>query len=271
MSPLEQHRQQWRTQLNIDAHRALWDSEAAHYGARAIASIESDPFMATLAQCKAFNKNSTVLDIGCGAGLYTLACAPYVHTVTGTDLSAEMIAQARTRAQALHLTNCTFECANWSADEAPECARAGGYDIVFAHFTPAVSTLAGFERFLACAKQWAFYETFIGRRHPLMELAADVAGLPQTSIWDDEGFYRALKYLFLRGLRPTLSYRDCNWGGPMTPEQATRWCTSRLALRMPVDDALKRAVQTAFEARAKEGVLDTQQTGTIVTVSVALS
>lgn len=53
-----------------------------------------------------------ILDVACGTGAVSLACAERLDTgrVTGVDLSEGMLEQARAKAQARQLGNLTFQC-----------------------------------------------------------------------------------------------------------------------------------------------------------------
>jgi len=68
----------------------------------------------------------SVLDIGCGPGILTVALAPLVEEVVALDLTPEMIAKAKRRSGELGLTNVRFE-----VGRAEELPFADGYfDVV---------------------------------------------------------------------------------------------------------------------------------------------
>ncbi|MEM7189691.1 MAG: class I SAM-dependent methyltransferase, partial [Pseudomonadota bacterium] len=53
-----------------------------------------------------------LLEFGCGTGTTAIAHAPYVASVTATDISTEMLAIGREKAAAADITNVTFEVAD---------------------------------------------------------------------------------------------------------------------------------------------------------------
>ena len=70
--------------------------------------------------------HSNVLDLGCGIGRVAAALAPHVHAVTGIDVSAGMIAEARRRHSA---SNLRFELVDGSpADHLPDAS----FDLILA-------------------------------------------------------------------------------------------------------------------------------------------
>src|ERR1700753_2444474 len=72
-----------------------FDGQAAKFER---APVQSDPAaLKRLVQFAAFPPESRVLDAGCGPGLVSGALLDAGHRVVGVDLSAEMVARARTR------------------------------------------------------------------------------------------------------------------------------------------------------------------------------
>ena len=91
---------------------------AGEMGARWLAGIEQfesmiAPIGAALLTRAAFKTGERVLDLGCGGGATSLAIAEAVGptgSVIGIDISSDLIAKARERADAAGTSNATFEC-----------------------------------------------------------------------------------------------------------------------------------------------------------------
>ena len=60
---------------------------------------------------KLLTKEMQVLELGCGTGSTAIAHAPFVKHIRAVDISPEMLAIARTKADAAGITNISFECA----------------------------------------------------------------------------------------------------------------------------------------------------------------
>ena len=86
------------------------------------------------------DEHTRILDIGCGAGRFSLALAKSGAQVTGTDVSSEMIMAAKELAEKEHQKNVSFFHADWSSMEIEKTGIFGKIlNLVFAHMTPAVA------------------------------------------------------------------------------------------------------------------------------------
>ena len=72
-------------------------------------------------------KQLRILDVGCGAGFFSVLLANEGHRVTGIDLTPAMIAQAETLAAA-EGCSCTFQ----TADAEHTAFSDGSFDVVIA-------------------------------------------------------------------------------------------------------------------------------------------
>lgn len=106
-------------------HADFWDKIAEKYSTSKIGNQAA--YEATLDRVRGFlNKDSTVLEVGCGTGSTALLLAPDAGHITGTDISGEMIRIAKDKAAAQGTGNVTFE--KTSAGDAGQ----GLYDVVTA-------------------------------------------------------------------------------------------------------------------------------------------
>lgn len=85
----------------------FWNRLAPKYAKKPVPDEKA--YQLTLQRVKAhLSKNDHVLEVGCGTGSTALALAPYVLDTLATDLSSEMIAIARRKAEANDVTNVHF-------------------------------------------------------------------------------------------------------------------------------------------------------------------
>lgn len=247
------------------SHRALWNAEAERYSLAPTARFADDPFLKIVAASGALTPESRVLDLGCGPGIYSAALAERAAEVLGLDVSEEMIARAQARVRDAKLANCRFARIDWQRADPAALGLTGAFDVAVARLTPAVDDLQSVEKLIACAARRVFIENFIDRQHPWMTLAFEMAGAGKP--WHDERLFEMTAYLLKTGRRPRLHYRRAEWGSPERPwQQVADFCLRRLALRMPVDDALRADIEHAFERRSRGGMLDAREGLTLMTI-----
>jgi len=144
---------------NQDA--SIWDKKAENYN-----RFSHDPhsFQAhILSKIKHrdihFN-GKTVLDIGCGTGIYTSHIAKNALHVNALDFSQEMLSILHEDAIKEGLEHkFTFTCSTWSGFESKE-----PFDIVFSSMSPAFQSDADFEKMHDMAREWCVYLGWGGKR-----------------------------------------------------------------------------------------------------------
>jgi ubiquinone/menaquinone biosynthesis C-methylase UbiE len=94
------------------AVREKWDRIAGHYDEKVMQTY-SEAYRLTIEQILAeANPTDKVLEIACGTGIIALGIAPHVASVTGVDLSPEMIAKAEEKSGAAEVDNLDFRVAD---------------------------------------------------------------------------------------------------------------------------------------------------------------
>lgn len=126
----------------------FWDRIARKYAADPIADLAG--YERTLERARHYiGADDAVFEFGCGTGTTALKLAPCVRRIQATDISSEMIAIAREKAEADDCANVTFEVATPDAalwpDETFDAAL--GFNIL--HLVAArEATLRGVHRLL---------------------------------------------------------------------------------------------------------------------------
>lgn len=192
----------------------VWDEAAAGYAEQPIPSFEDDPFLQFMdAEVGLLAGNATqmtVLDIGCGVGNYSIALAPYVKRVVGCDLSPKMIEAAHARAQAEHADNVSFVCADFATCAFDDLAGAS-FDIVFAHFTPALSSGAAFKKMMGLAKSWCYVAMPTRRTDFVLQELRHRVGVAARNDKRDENCLYTFALAWLAGKTPRVEHYDDVW------------------------------------------------------------
>ncbi len=95
--------------IRQEKERKIWDRLAANYDNNT-GSTYKEAYRDSIARIKKLLKGSErVLEIGCGTGIVSLGIAPQAGSVTGVDISPEMIGRAKAKAVSENVQNATFE------------------------------------------------------------------------------------------------------------------------------------------------------------------
>jgi 2-polyprenyl-3-methyl-5-hydroxy-6-metoxy-1,4-benzoquinol methylase len=106
--------------------KQFWNNRAAGYDA-SVQGKYVEAYRKTVEISREYlDKNTRLLDYGCGTGIITNQIAPDVGSVTAVDISENMIAIARQKAAQLNLSNVTYLAAKLT----DERIQSGSYDVI---------------------------------------------------------------------------------------------------------------------------------------------
>lgn len=91
-----------------ERERAIWDKQASGYDRRSLKVFKSAYDLSIQKARAILSPDQKVLEIGCGTGIISLGIAPFVESVVGTDISPQMIAVAKRKAENLSIANAEF-------------------------------------------------------------------------------------------------------------------------------------------------------------------
>jgi ubiquinone/menaquinone biosynthesis C-methylase UbiE len=162
---------------SIGADTRFWDRASRKYAAAPIQDMAG--YERTLWRTRELlDRSANVIEIGCGTGTTALRLAPAVKRLTATDVSGEMIAIAREKAEAVGCRNVDFAVA--SGEGAPGSDAA--YDAVLAfntlHLIPDRSALlVHVRRLLRPGGLFISKTPCLSEMNPLIRFAVPVARL----------------------------------------------------------------------------------------------
>lgn len=88
--------------------RSIWDRLAPRYDRNVMAVWKNAYELSIRKALAAISPGQQVLEIGCGTGIISFGVAPHVQRLIAVDLSPQMIAEARAKAQSLAVSNIDF-------------------------------------------------------------------------------------------------------------------------------------------------------------------
>ena len=255
MTDLDILRKQWVQNRDPETQIHMWNQSAPNYEKKEIPSLSEDDFLHLIAQQVNLNREMKCLDIGCGAGIYSLALAPYVHSVLGVDISPEMIAACNRKVAAAGYENASFSCVDWDTLDLKKDGFYHCFDLVFARMTPAICDYDSFEKMVNCSRRYGFLESNIKRQDAGMDHALSLIHIRSDEKPQDEKLNNCRLYLELHGIRSQVFYRQEIWKPVRTVETAISWCLDRAKLSRPITDEDRTIIRNHFTSIAEDGMI----------------
>ncbi|MDR0818016.1 MAG: class I SAM-dependent methyltransferase [Oscillospiraceae bacterium] len=152
-------------------------------------------------------ENESVVDVGCGPGLFVTEFAKTAKFAVGFDISAKFIDYAVR--QNTDNGNATFRRCDFLALDIAEAGFERAFDLVFASITPAASGKGSLAKLIQMSRSHCCIASFVNVRDSLAErVSRDVFGQEFQPRWDGTGFYALNNYLWLSGYYPETAYFD---------------------------------------------------------------
>ena len=119
--------------LSEEQIQSCWDESSANYSGNEYSNIRME-IVDILLKEDIIGPDSTIIDIGCGPGLYDVLFAPHVKSVMCVDGSPGMIRRLKMESEMLGITNIDSQIAFWEDFDSEE-----KYDVVFTSLCPALN------------------------------------------------------------------------------------------------------------------------------------
>ena len=174
-------------------------------------------------------QESSVIDVGCGPGLFVIEFAKTALHAVGLDHSRNFIENAEDRANINEIFNTTFVEADFLTLDIDKSGFAGAFDLVFASITPAATGEDSLEKLMKMSRRFCNIVSFVNVTDTLAErISMDVFGEEFWPRFDGNGFYALLNLLWLDGHYPETSYYTETREETVSPDE--RWASGCAAL-----------------------------------------
>ena len=195
--------------------KIFWDSRARNYPLpyQPATAAKTRRLLRLLGGMGVKFAGKTVLDIGCGTGVYALLLAPEAKAVAGVDSSAAMLRIFRAERDRRGIKNAACLLSAWA--KLPVSAVKGKFDIALASMTMAIKTKADLLKMEAAAPRCVYIGWAGVRRNTLLEKVYAAHGVKYRP---PAGAERTLSLLAGLGRRPAVKYVRDSWEKRASPE-----------------------------------------------------
>ncbi|MGQ9558134.1 MAG: class I SAM-dependent methyltransferase [Desulfurispora sp.] len=234
----------------------FWNKMAAHFERWADHGRNQNrvnTVLKWLGQHQVLDQSSHILDIGAGAGVFTLPFARLAARVTALEPAAAMCQILRKRLQAASLTNVEFCDTPFELLDPQQARMAASYDLVFASLTPGVRDVATLHKMEHCSRQWCFLCCFAGERiaPARQELWQQIMSGPL--VWPANEIIYPLNYLYNRGTPFSCFIWDEDWSEELPVDLAVETLTQFFAGYCEITPSIEQTITRYVQERAQNG------------------
>jgi SAM-dependent methyltransferase len=195
-----------------------------------------------------------VLDIGAGAGTFTIPLARLVKRVVALEPAPAVLAALQKRVEAQGLANVHFLDREWERIDPAQEGLARRFDLVFASLTPGVRDAETLQKMMTCSRRWCFLCDFAGRRQSTVreELWRMIFGEEMPPPGHD--IIYPLNYLYTSGYYPSFQVWVDDWEQELPIAEAIADLEELFQFYTEVTPEVKEKMTDHVKRRATNGV-----------------
>ncbi|MDR1690802.1 MAG: class I SAM-dependent methyltransferase [Candidatus Methanoplasma sp.] len=232
-----------------------WDDSAKTYSGEEYAGIREE-MLIDLIDAGILGEDRTMLDIGCGPGLYEKMFSPYVGSICCFDGSKRMIDRLNAECSAKGIDNVSSHVCMWEDFDTDE-----KYDIVFASLCPPLNNPESLLRMESYSRDTCVY----------VSSANPTPGMP-SEIWAELGKDYSFKgyntnfpcrYLCSIGRSPVLKFYSEERRTEMTFKEAVSAQERLIRKYMDLTSEVRDIINSVVSSHVTDGVVEEKKTMTL--------
>lgn len=253
---IENIKENWKVkQKDKEATISLWDSVAGDYDQNDLPKTEDNFALKIINDMKMISSDSTVLDVGCGAGRYTMYFANITKTASGTDISSNMINYAENRAKKHKIENIDFNIGDWHSMNLDDLNWKKSFDLVFSHMTPAIQSLETFEKFIEASRGWCVMCKPTRRKDSISDKLREICGINNNNTNFDRELLFAFDYLWIKGYLPKIEYDKQVWNIEKTIEEAKKHYVNFIKASNKINEKHEKDIRDYLDSISINGIV----------------
>ncbi len=203
-----------------------------------------------------------ILDIGSGPGTFAIPFIERGASVVCVDVSQAMLDQIDTRVKPQQKSQLEKHCISWHDLDLVKEDECHGFDLVFAHMTPAINSGKELLKMIKASRKWCFLAGWAGDREnqPLDDLHKLFLHEKRSS----RHFHFALNVLYTLGIYPELWFQEHEWCKSTSLQEAIDYYTEFFS-RLTTDSIhdVRTRISGLLEKRSQDGMITKTHKGSI--------
>lgn len=252
----------------LTGNSALWDNRAEEFN-RHGTDERKDIIIRLLLDKQMLNRNSTVLDIGCGPGKFVIEFAQRAKHVVGADLSPKMLKFAAENLAAKNISNAELKQIDWEKADLAALNWQKKFSLVVGIMSPAFWSRKGLEKMIQAGNEFGFICHFV-ERQDLIEDVLKKEILGRHNDGDDEfgnrGLYCSLNVLWLSKLYPEIAYFNTQREVVRSVEETAQNFIAKYETEGVLTAAQKEGVKDFLKKKAEDGLIKDRITAKIACI-----
>ena len=253
----------------LQQEKASWEIMSEDETYRKIPSFEDNEFLKLLDREGMLDPGFDVLDIGCGAAVYSIAMKDRVHSCLGLDFSDRMLENARDLIRRSGAKNIRLLSGSWEELDLDEMQMRERFDLVFSHTTPAIVDEASVQKLMDASRRYCAVCLFARVSQPVADGIRSLLKLhpevPQRISRIEEGVPKLFSYLYREGYYPQVHYEDSPYVFRQTLQNAIRYYTADARKIRPLSDAEEARIREYLTELSADGMVEEAMSPCLVT------
>ncbi|WP_042274314.1 class I SAM-dependent methyltransferase [[Clostridium] dakarense] len=214
----------------------IWNNSSNDYD-DSVGSERIDDVIEKLESLGYINEESTVLDLGCGTGAYSIALSGVCKTVDALDYSEGMLEVLKEKIKSQGINNINIVKDDWSSIDLRNNNMIKKYDFVLCSLNPGCYNTDDLFKMNKVSKGYCCYigTDGMGKNHILDKCDYEILG-QKIDKSDISNVIYPFNILYFNNYRPIVFYTPCNWVYSMDKEKAVSKLIKRYKKYINLDE-----------------------------------